>query len=295
MGQYILRRLLHMVPVLFGVSVLVFSFVHLIPGDPAVAMLGERASEENVTRIREQLGLDKPLYQQYLIFIGRFARGDLGRSIHSRNPISDELKRRFPATAELSLSAITIAVLLGIPAGIISAIKRNSIFDNLSMVGALMGVSMPIFWLGLMLLWLFAVKIPWFPTGTRLDVDIHLETRTNLYVLDSLLTGNWEALVNSLKHLILPSIALGTIPLATIARMTRSAMLEVLGQEYVRTAKAKGLPPRLVILRHALRNALLPVVTVIGLQVGLLLSGAILTETIFSWPGIGKWIYDAIV
>jgi ABC-type dipeptide/oligopeptide/nickel transport system permease component len=351
--QYILRRLLTTIPVLFGVSILVFSFVHLIPGDPAVALLGERATEENVARMREQLGLNDPLYVQYVRFlIGKvsFVRisedmtyttrsgdtcieledgivckssgitwqskqsdltcsriganmichlggvlwGDLGHSIRGNIPVSLELKRRFPATVELSVVAMFIATLIGIPAGVFSALYRNSPIDTATMLGALTGVSMPIFWLAILLMWLFGLILGWFPTGSRLSVGVELHKITNLYILDSILTGNGEALIDSIRHIILPAVALATIPLSITARMTRSAMLEVLGQDYVRTAHAKGLAPRVVVVRHAMRNAMMPVVTIIGLQIGSLLAGAILTETVFSWPGIGKWVFDAI-
>jgi len=291
--------------------VVVFLFLRLIPGDPAVAMLGEHAAKENVERIREQLGLNRPPFldrealirgdfkgffdSQYIRFLVRLSKLDLGSSIHRRIPIAEQLKQRFPATIELSLLAMIIAVTVGIPAGIISAARRNSILDGLSMIGSLAGVSMPIFWLGLMLIMFFAVLLPWFPVGGRLDHEVQLKTITNLHLVDSLLTGNGRALVNSLKHLALPSLALGTIPMAIIARMTRSSMLEVLQQDYIRTAHAKGLRERVVLFRHALKNAFLPVITIIGLQTGILLSGAILTETIFAWPGVGKWVYDAIL
>ena len=318
--RYIIRRLISLIPTLLGVTVLVFLFIHLIPGDPAIVMLGEHAAVENVERIREQLGLNEPLFlnteavgqvfrrevgvgegvkslfeSQYFLFLGRLLQGDLGKSVHEHTPIADLLKLKFPATVELSLLAMAFAVVVGIPAGIISATRRNSIFDGVSMVGSLVGVSMPIFWLGLMLIFFFGVKLEWFPTYGRFPVDLSLETVTGLYTLDSIIAGDAQALVLALKHLVMPSIALGTIPMATIARMTRSAMLEVLQEDYIRTAYAKGLRERAVILRHALKNAFLPVITVIGLQVGTLLAGAIMTETVFSWPGVGKWVYDAIL
>jgi peptide/nickel transport system permease protein len=283
-----------MLPVLIGVSILVFSFIHLIPGDPAVALLGERANEENVARVREQLGLDKPLYEQYLIYMKRILSGDLGTSAFGNKSVSIELKSRFPATVELAIAAMIVAVLIGIPAGIFSALYRNSLIDTVTMFWALVGVSMPIFWLGLLLIWFFALILGWFPTGSRLTVGVELNNITHLYLLDSLLTGNLPAFFDALKHIFLPALALGSIPLSIIARMTRSAMLDVLGQDYVRTARAKGLRETAVVLRHALRNAMLPVVTVVGLQVGSLLAGAIMTETIFAWPGIGKWVFDAI-
>ena len=294
MGRYLIKRLLVLVLVLLGVSLLVFGFVRLIPGDPAVVMLGERATPDSIERVRAQLGLNKPVYEQYLIFISNALRGDLGTSVLRGEPVTREILRRFPATIELALGAIIFAIVLGIPLGIISAIKRNSWFDVSSMIVALTGVSMPIFWLGLMLIFLFAVILHWLPSGARLDANTQYEPITNLVLLDSLLQFNLALFMEGLRHLILPALALGTIPMAIIARMTRSSMLEVLNQDYVRTARAKGLKERSVILRHALRNALLPVITIVGLQVGLLLSGAILTETVFSWPGIGRWLVDAI-
>jgi len=294
MLRYIIRRFLTIIPVLLGVSLLVFGFIRLIPGDPATVMLGERATPESVARVRQQLGLDKPVYQQYLIYVGGVLRGDLGMSILRQEPVTRELIRRFPGTIELSLGAILFATLVGVPSGILSATRRGSWIDSLSMLIALTGVSMPIFWLGLMLSFVFAVILHWLPTSGRLTATMEYQPITNLVILDSLLQGNPTLLLDALRHLVLPAVALGTIPMAIIARMTRSAMLEVLGQDYIRTAQAKGLPQRVVILRHALRNALLPVITVVGLQVGILLAGAILTETIFAWPGIGRWIVEAI-
>ncbi len=294
MGRYAIKRFLTIVPVLVGVSIIVFGFIHLIPGDPAVAMLGERATPERVKEIRAQLGLEQPLHIQYFIYIGKILRGDLGTSILRGDPVLRDLVRRFPATVELAFSAIIIAVLVGIPAGIVSAVWRNSFFDGCSRILALTGVSMPIFWLGLMLAWVFGVLLGWFPTGFRLGTSITLEPVTHFNLLDSLITGNGAAFAASARHLVLPAVALSTIPMAVITRMTRASLLEVLSQDYIRTAESKGLPQRAVVLRHAMRNALLPVMTVTGLQVGRLLSGAILTETIFSWPGIGLWIYEAI-
>jgi peptide/nickel transport system permease protein len=295
MTSYIIRRLLSLIPTLLGVSIIVFLFLRMIPGDPALALAGEHATDANVERIREEFGLNKPLYEQYLTYMGKVLRGDLGRSVFNKRYVTDELLARFPATLELSACALMVAMIVGLPAGIISATKRNSIFDNAAMVGSLLGISMPIFWLGLMLNWFFAVRLGWLPSVTRLDSSIELHRITNLIIVDSLLTGNAEALLNGIKHLILPSVALGTIPMAIIARMTRSAMLEVLEQDYVRTARAKGLAERVVTFKHALKNALLPVITILGLQVGLLLSGAVLTETIFAWPGIGRWLYLSIL
>ncbi len=311
MTRYIIRRLITVIPTLIGVTIVIFLFLRLIPGDPAVAMLGEHAATENVERIREQLGLNRPLFldqealdegdiagffdSQYIRYLGRLVRGDLGNSIHRRIPIAETLRERFPATAELAIVSITIGVLVGVVAGIVSAARRNSIVDVGSMLGSLAGVSIPIYWLGLMMIMVFAVFLGWLPAGGRLDPAIELETVTNFYVIDSIITGNMEALVDSLKHLVLPAVALATHPMSIIARMTRSSMLESLQEDYIRTAHAKGLREGVVLFRHALRNAFLPVVTIIGLQTGTLLAGAILTETIFSWPGIGKWVYDAIL
>jgi peptide/nickel transport system permease protein len=293
-GRYAIRRSLTLVPVLLGVSLLVFSFIHLIPGDPALTMLGERATPEKVAEVRARLGLDRPIWQQYLLYVGNALHGDLGVSIVRGDPVASDLLRRFPATVELAVAAIAVAVALGIPIGVASAVWRNSLLDSLARLGALTGVSMPIFWLGLVLAWFFGVQLRILPTGFRLASGTTFVPWTNFVVLDALLQRDWAALADALRHLILPAVALATIPLAVIARMTRASMLEVLSREYIRTAEAKGLSRRVVILRHALRNALLPVLTVIGLQVGRLLAGAILTETIFSWPGIGLWVYESI-
>jgi len=295
MLNYIIRRLILLIPIIIGVSLAVFLMVHLIHGDPAKVMLGERANPKDIKMLREKLGLDDPLYIQYFRFVKRLATGDLGRSIISRNPVISELSERYPATIELTLFSMIIAVFVGVPAGIISATKQYSLFDYISMSGALIGVSMPIFWLGLMAIWLFAFKLGWFPPSSRLSVGIELERITNFYLLDSILTGNWAAFKDVLWHLVLPGISLGTIPMAIIARMTRSSMLEILNKDYIKTAYAKGLSQKVVICKHALRNALIPIVTVIGLQFGVLLGGAVMTETIFSWPGVGKYSFDAIM
>jgi len=309
--RYIIRRIISVLPTLIGVTFVIFMFQRLIPGDPAVAMLGEHAAKENVERIREQFGLNRPPFldrealaegdlkgffdSQYTRYMGRLFKLDMGDSIHRRIPVAETLALRFPATIELSLLAMLIAIIVGIPVGIVSAAKRNSIIDSVSMVGSLVGVSMPIFWLGLMEIMLFAVFLQWLPAGGRLSTGIEIESITNLYLIDSLLTGNLEGFKDALQHIIMPAIALATIPMAIIARMTRSSMLDVLQEDYIRTAQAKGLEKSLVLFRHALKNAALPVVTIIGLQMGTLLAGAVLTETIFSWPGIGRWVYDAIL
>jgi len=415
MVRYTLKRILQTIPVLLGVSLLVFLFLYLIPGDPAISLLGERATPENAARLREQLGLNRPLlinlpydyaYQcpdkytgnvidfavftipggctrtvtykpdwallrlketstvkairvinpgqkdekteetdlpkalrlaevktiedlklqpnepktfptfngtltitliknnqlisdpldsQYFNYLGRVLRLDLGNSIIGNSSIKDEFTVRFPATVELSLAALFLAVVIGVPIGILSAVRRNSAIDTISMFGALVGVSLPIFVLGLIFIYFFSVQLKLLPTGQRLDSDIAaIQPITGLYTLDGILRGRMDVFWNAIKHLIMPSIVLSTIPLAIIARITRSSMLEVLNQDYVRTARSKGMRDRRVILYHALRNALLPVVTVIGLQLGTLLSGAVLTETIFSWQGIGSWLYTAI-
>jgi peptide/nickel transport system permease protein len=294
MRRYVIRRSLTVVPVLLGVSVLVFGFIHLIPGDPALTMLGERATPERVAAVRARLGLDRPIVEQYLIYLGKVVRGDLGVSIVRGDPVAVDLLRRFPATVELAASAIVLAVLFGVPIGIVSAVWRRSFVDSLTRVWALTGVSMPIFWLGVMLAWVFGVELRWFPTGFRLDSSTSFEPLTNFVILDAVLQRDWTVLADALRHLVLPAVALATIPLAVIARMTRASMLEVLSRDYIRTAESKGLTQAVVILHHALRNALLPVMTVVGLQVGSLLAGAILTETIFSWPGIGRWVYESI-
>ncbi len=311
MGRYILRRLISVIPTLIGVTLVIFLFQRLIPGDPAVAMLGEHATAENVARIREQLGLDKPAFldrdalaegdlpgffdSQYVSYFGRLLHFDLGNSIHRRIPIAETLKERFPATVELALLAMGLSLIIGIPIGILSAARRNSILDGTTMVGSLVGVSVPIFWLGIMEIMLFAVILKWLPSGGRLSSGIEIEPITNLFLLDSLLTGNWVGFTDALKHIIMPAVSLATIPTAIITRMTRSSMLDVLQEDYIRTASAKGLSEKVVLFRHALKNAFLPVITIIGIQAGSLLAGAVLTETIFSWPGIGKWVYDSIL
>jgi len=293
-GRYALRRSLTVVPVLLGVSILVFSFVHMIPGDPALTMLGERATPEKVAEVRARLGLDRPIWQQYGLYLKNALHGDLGVSIVRGDPVAGDLLRRFPATVELATAAMLAAIAAGIPIGVASAVWRNSFIDSLARVGALTGVSMPIFWLGLVLAWFFGVQLRLLPTGFRLESGTTFAPWTNFVILDAIAQRNWAVLGDALRHLILPALALATIPVAIIARMTRASMLEVLSQEYIRTAQAKGLSRATVVARHALRNALLPVMTVIGLQVGHLLAGAILTETIFSWPGIGLWVYESI-
>jgi peptide/nickel transport system permease protein len=292
--RYTLRRLVALVPVLIGVSVIVFLFLHLIPGDPASAILGEHATPDAIVKLRAAYGLDEPCPTQYALFVSHIVQGDLGRSIRSNNPVSSELAQRFPATAELTIVAMLFAVLVGLPAGIVSAWRRGSAFDHGSVIVALAGVSMPIFWLGLMLAWLFGVQLKILPFSARLDTGARFTPITNFLLLDAVIRADWAILGQTVRHLLLPALALSTVPMAIVMRMTRGAMIEVMHQDYVRTARAKGLRDRVVVGSHAFRNALLPVVTIVGLQVGTLLSGAILTETIFSWPGIGRWVYESI-
>lgn len=294
MTSYIARRLLAILPVLLGISVIVFLIMHLIPGDPVLVMLGEKASPERAEELRRALGLYDPLHVQYGRFLLRALQGDLGRSIRTQEMVTREIAVRFPATLELTICALLLAVVAGVLLGVIAAVRQYSIWDNLSMVVAVAGVSMPVFWLGLMLIFLFGVALDWLPISGRLSVDVHLTRLTGLHLLDALLTRNGAAFWDALRHLVLPSMALGAIQMALIARMTRSSMLEVIRQDYIRTARSKGLAERVVIYKHALKNALIPVVTVVGLTVGRLLGGAVLTETIFSWPGLGKFAVDAI-
>jgi len=297
MGRYIFRRLLNLIPVLLGITLLVFLFLHLIPGDPAVVMLGDRATPTQVAALRERMGLNEPLPLQYLAFLGNLLQFDLGRSIFTGVPIIEEIKIRWPATFELSVVAMVISLIIGIPAGVLAAVRKNSLLDNITMSGSLIGVSMPVYWLGLLLIYLFAVNLQWLPPSGRISIDAGLGFKpvTGFYLLDTLMQGNFSAFKDVCLHLLLPAFTLSTIPLAILARITRSAMLEVLGQDYIRTARAKGLIELRVIFKHALKNAMLPVITIVGLEFGTLLGGAILTETIFSWPGIGKWIYEGIL
>lgn len=294
MSRYIGRRLLELVPVSFGVLLVVFTIAHLTPADPAIVLLGEHATPEAIARIREQLHLNDPLPVQFVRYLAGVVHGDLGNSIQSNERVTVELATRFPATIELTFAAMLIASAVGLFTGILAATRQNSFFDGASMFVALFGFSMPIFWLGIMLILLFAAYLGWFPISGRLDYTVEVTRVTNLYLLDALLTRNWEEFGNALQHLVLPAVTLSTVPLAIIARMTRSSLLEVLRQDYVRTARAKGVAEPGVIMRHAIKNAFIPVITVIGLNVGSLLGGAILTETIFAWPGVGRLVVDAI-
>jgi peptide/nickel transport system permease protein len=294
MLRFVVRRLLLLVPILLGLSILVFAWIRALPGDPAEALLGERATPASVTRLKHQYGLDRPIYVQYVRYLDQTAHFDFGLSIASRRTVTEEIRTRFPATIELALGAMLFAVLLGIPLGFFAAKYYGTAFDHASLVASLIGISIPIFFLGLVLKYVFAVKLGWLPSVGRIDVEREVDHPTNFYVVDAIVTGDWSTLRDVLGHLLLPAAALGTIPLAIIARITRAAVLDVQNEDYVRTARAKGLPPSIVDRRHVLRNAMLPVSTVIGLQTGLLLSGAILTETVFAWPGIGRWLSEAI-
>ncbi|MBR3119360.1 MULTISPECIES: ABC transporter permease [Oceanobacillus] len=294
MFSYILRRLLMLIPVLIGMTLITFSIVHLIPGNPAQVILGETATANAITELEESMGLNEPYFVQYGHYLMDLTQGDLGTSLRSKAEISKEIWPYIAATFELTLFAMIFAVVVGVNAGIISAWKQNSWFDFLAMMVALIGVSMPIFWLALMEQWIFAQELGWLPAYGRQDSRDPIASITHFYVLDSLIHLDFSRALTILKHLILPSIALGTIPMAIIARMTRSSMLEVMKSDYIRTVRAKGSGQFLVIYKHALKNAIIPVLTVIGLQTGVLLGGAILTETIFSWPGIGRYVYEAI-
>ncbi len=294
MLRFTIRRLLLLVPILIGLSLLVFFWIRALPGGPAQALLGERATEQRIAAIEKQYGLDRPVYEQYWRYVKKTASGDLGDSIVSRRPVTDELRERFPATIELAVAAMIFSIFFGIPLGFIAAKKYGGPFDHASLVASLIGISIPVFFLGIILKYIFSVKLGWLPTVGRQSVLIDVPHPTKFYILDAILAGNPEALWDAMMHLILPAIALGSIPLAVIARITRAAVLDVQNEDYVRTARAKGLAPRIVDGRHVLRNALLPVSTIIGLQVGLLLSGAVLTETVFAWPGMGTWLVQAI-
>ena len=295
MFSFVMRRLGLLIPTFFGVTLLTFALIRLIPGDPVEVMMGERRVDPEMhAQAMERLGLNKPLYAQYFDYIGKLAKGDLGESLRTRTSVWEEFTTLFPATVELALAALILSGTFGLLAGVIAALKRGSLFDHGVMGLSLTGYSMPIFWWGLILIMLFSVNLGWTPVSGRIDLLYDIEPVSGFMLIDTLLSDEEGAFGNALRHLILPAIVLGTIPLAVIARMTRSAMLEVLREDYVRTARAKGLSPTRVVFVHALRNALIPVLTVFGLQVGALLAGAVLTETIFSWPGIGKWMIESI-
>lgn len=295
MLKFILKRILLAIPVLLGVSIIVFLIMRVFSADPAPVVLGEHATEEAMRAWREANGLNDPLIVQYWHFLTGALTGDLGTSYYTHAPVADEILSRFPATIELALFAIVIASVVGIVLGVISSTHKGSIVDNVSMVIALIGVSMPIFWLGVLLIILFAGTLHWLPSAGRIDPMLQPVGGTGFYILDTLLAGDGEALVDALRHILLPALALSMYSMAIITRMTRSSMLDTLNEDYVRTARAKGLRTGVVTRHHALRNAMLPVSTVIGLQLGSLLGGAMLTETVFAWPGIGKYTVDCIL
>jgi len=293
--RHLIRRLVLLLPTLLGISFVAFALLRLIPGDPAQVMLGEHATAEQIARFRAEQGLDQPIPIQYLAYLASLARGDLGRSIVTNLPVLAEIAQRLPATIELSLGAMLIACVIGLPLGILAAYRRNSLIDLIASSGTLLGVSMPLFWMGLLLSYLLGYRLGWLPPSGRLTLGIDLPLITHFYVLDSLLTARPQALADTLRHLALPSLTLSTVPLAIIVRMTRSCLLDELAQDHIRTARAKGLADTVVLVRHAMKNALPAIITVLGLQLGGLFSGAILTETIFSWPGMGQLIVDRVL
>ncbi|TMF81369.1 MAG: ABC transporter permease [Chloroflexi bacterium] len=294
MRGYILRRIAYVLPVLLGVVTVVFLALRLIPGDPAIALAGEKASAEQIEQMREALGLNRPLPVQYVEFVGRLASGDLGRSIRTGGDIRQELIENFAPTIELSIAALLIALAVGLPAGILAALRRRTPIEYGTMIGSLVGISMPVFWIGLMLIYWLGARAEWFPLSGTASAGLDIPARTHFYTIDGLLTGDLAVFGDVLWHLVLPAITLSTITMAIVSRMARSSMLEVLGSDYLVTARAKGLSARMVVLRHALKNALIPVVTVIGLQLGALLSGAVLTETVFGRVGVGRYVLNAI-
>ena len=294
MRGYVLRRVAYVLPVLLGVVTVVFLALRLIPGDPAIALAGEKASAAQIEQMREALGLNRPLPVQYVDFVAHLARGDLGRSIRTGGDIRQELVENFAPTIELSIAALLVALAVGLPAGILAALRRRTPIEYGTMVGSLVGISMPVFWIGLMLIYWLGARAEWFPLSGTVTPGLDIPARTHFYTIDGALTGDLAVLGDVLWHLVLPALTLSTITMAIVSRMARSSMLEVLGSDYLVTARAKGLRDRVVVLRHALRNALIPVVTVVGLQLGALLSGAVLTETVFGRVGVGRYILNAI-
>jgi peptide/nickel transport system permease protein len=294
MLRYLVRRLLLLVPILFGVSLLIFFWIRALPGGPAESLLGERATPQLVEEYRHRYGLDKPVYVQYWAYLKTTLSGDLGVSIADRRRVTYDIRQRFPATVELAIAAMLFAISVGVPLGFLAAKRHGGFFDNFSLVFSLIGISIPIFFLAIILKYIFAIRLGWLPSVGRESITSNAKHPTNFYILDAIIERDWAALGDTIKHLILPAIALGSIPLAIIMRITRASVLDVQNEDYVRTARAKGLPPATVDRRHVFRNALLPVTTIIGLQTGLLLSGAVLTETVFAFPGMGSWLRDAI-
>jgi peptide/nickel transport system permease protein len=294
MLRFVVRRLLQAVPTLLVLSILLFAWLRSLPGGPATAMLGDKATPARIAQLNQILGLDQPIYLQYLRFLGRVLTGNFGNSLVSADPVTAEIGRAFPATIELAVVALLFAVVLGIPLGYLAARFRGRFLDNVTVVGSLVGVAVPVFFLGYLLKYVFANSLGWLPPSGRQAVDIDATHVTGFFVLDGMLTGEWDAAWDALRHLVLPGLALATIPLAVIVRITRASVLDVLNEDYVRTANAKGLAPSTVRGRHVLRNALLPVSTTIGLQTGLLLAGAVLTEKVFAWGGLGSLLAEGI-
>lgn len=295
MFRFLATRVGLIVPTFVGVTLLTFTLIRVIPGDPIELLAGERGIDPaRHAELRADLGLDKPLLVQYGVYVADVARGDLGESILTREPVLEEFLARFPATFELSVCAILFALAIGLPAGVLAAVRRGSAMDHTVMAISLTGFSMPVFWWALLAILLFSVTLGWTPVSGRISLFYFIEPVTGFMLIDSWLSDEPGAFKSAVLHLVLPSVVLGTIPLAVIARMTRSSMLEVMGDDYIRTARAKGASPLRIVAVHALRNAAIPVVTIIGLQTGVLLAGAILTETIFAWPGIGKWLVESV-
>ncbi|WP_070000759.1 ABC transporter permease [Cellulosilyticum sp. I15G10I2] len=295
MIKYIIKRLLLLIPVLLGVSIIIFSIMRVFSPDPSSIVLGQHATQEKMFEWREANGLNEPVVTQYLDYMKGVFKGNFGTSYYTKTPVAKEIFSRFPATIELAICAIILASIVGIFLGVISAVKKNSIIDNISMVTALVGVSMPIFWLGILLIILFSGTLGWVPAQGRIETLLRPSNVTGFYLIDSLIEGDMDSFVSALRHLILPSVTLAMYSMAIIARMTRSTMLETLSKDYIRTARAKGIAEHKVIKKHALSNALIPIVTVIGIQLGYLMGGAVLTETVFAWPGIGKFTVEAIM
>lgn len=292
----ITERLLAAIPLMLGVAIIVFLFMRMTPGDPVDIMMGQSGAVTagEIERLRSEFNLDRPLHEQLLLFLAGVARGDLGNSFQRQQPVTRLIAERLPATIELALGALIFGLLVAFPIGVISAVKQNSAIDRLSMAGAFLGISMPSFWLGILLIMLFSVNLKWLPVQGRIGSDIQLQTVTGFYTIDSILTGNWSAFISSLRHLILPSITLGAAVAAIIARVLRSSLLEILRSDYVKLARAKGASETRTVMKHALRNAMIPTVTVLGLQVGVLLGGNMIVEAVFGWPGLGRLVVDAI-
>jgi peptide/nickel transport system permease protein len=292
----ILERILYTIPIMFGVAIIVFIFIRLTPGDPVDIMMGQGGaiSSGEIEQLRSEFHLDEPISTQLWYFLSDAVRGDLGYSYIRKQPVTTVIGERLPATIELAVGALLIALLIAFPIGIISAVRQNSLLDRLSMASAFLGISMPGFWLGIVLILIFGVWLKWLPVQGRIGTDISLKTITGFYLIDSLITGNWAAFVSSVRHLLLPSVTLAAAVAAIVARVLRSSMLETLRADYVHLARAKGAPEGIVVTKHALRNALIPTVTVVGLQVGVLLGGNMIIETVFGWPGLGRTVVEAI-